>query len=244
MKLTIIGYWGGYPGVDEASSCYLLEKNGYKLALDFGSGALSKIQKYTNVLELDAVILSHYHTDHVADIGVLQHILLVQSYITGHTKKVKIYGHCENPLEFRRLDDEYTEAVEYDPNNALKIGPFFIRFLRTKHPVPCFGMRITDGKSTIVYTGDSAYQDEWIKFSKGADLLLSECNYYKGQDGTAAGHMTSEDVGHIASEADVKEVILTHLPHFGHHPQLLNETKEQFNGKIQLAKEGLIWERE
>src|SRR5699024_4792966 len=160
--------------------------------------------------------------------------LLVQSYITGHTKKVKIYGHRENPLEFRRLDDEYTEAVEYDPNNALKIGPFFIRFLRTKHPVPCFVMRITHGQSTMVYIGDSAYHDEWIKVSKGADLLLSECKYDKAQVGTAADHMTREDLGHIASEADVKEVIFTHLPHYGNHPQLLNQTKEQVNVKIQL----------
>src|SRR5699024_10525525 len=145
---------------------------------------------------------------------------------------------------FRRLEDDFTEAKEYDPDNALKIGPFFIRFLRTKHSVACFGMRITDGTSTLVYTGDTAYQDEWIKFSKNADLLLAECNFYKGQDASAAGHMTSEEVGKIAKAAEVKEVILTHLPHFGHHEQLLNETKEQFNGKINLAREGLTWEKE
>lgn len=243
MELKIIGYWGGYPGVDGASSTYIISKNDFHLVVDIGSGGLCKLQKYVNVTDIDAVILSHYHADHIADVGVLQQSLLVQSFLTEKVRTVPIYGHKENDRAFHQLTDDFTKGVEYNPENTLKIGPFFIRFLRTKHSVPCFGMRITDGNSTIVYTADSAYQDEWIKFSKDADLLLAEANFYKGQDAAKSGHMTSEEVGIIAKNADVKEVILTHLPHFGEHAQLVEETKEVFNGSVTLAHEGLTWSK-
>lgn len=241
MELTIIGYWGGYPSKDEASSAYLLEKDGFSLALDFGSGALAKLQKYKNITDIDAVLLSHYHADHIADIGVLQHALLVEAHITKEEKTVPIYGHKEDEIAFYQLNHDFTEAKAYNPTNTIKIGPFFIRFLKTNHSVPCYGMRITDGTSTIVYTADSAYQEEWIKFAKHADLLLSECNFYANQNGKELGHMTSKDVGVIARRANVKEVILTHLPHFGNHGQLVEEVANEYNGKITLAYEGLVW---
>src|SRR5699024_2044157 len=168
--------------------------------------------------------------------------LLVQSFLTENVRTVPIYGHKENEQAFHRLTDDFTEAVGYDPNNTLKIGPFFIRFLRTKHSVPCYGMRITDGNSTIVYTADSAYQAEWIKFSRDADLLLADTNFYADQDGSEAGHMTSEEVASIAVQAEVKELILTHLPHYGDHEQLLTEAKKVFSGNIFLAKEGFTWQ--
>ncbi|MEG0781710.1 MBL fold metallo-hydrolase, partial [Carnobacterium sp.] len=72
MKLTILGYWGGYPINNEGTSSYLVESEGYHLLIDAGSASLISLENHLDPLELDAVILSHYHHDHVADIGVLQ----------------------------------------------------------------------------------------------------------------------------------------------------------------------------
>lgn len=242
MRLRVIGFWGGYPSIDEASSMYMLEKDGFTLLLDVGSGGLSKLQKYKQISDIDAVVLSHYHADHIADVGVLQHALIVQAHLSGKKDKLPIYGHQEDMIFFNTLDDDYTEAIPYDPGEVLKVGPFFIRFLRTKHSVPCFGMRITDGKSTLVYTADSAYQPEWIPFGRNADVLLSECNFYAGQDATVSGHMNSEEVAAIAKQAGINHVILTHLPHFGNHAELVEEVKDYYDGKVELAHEGLVWD--
>ena len=240
MELTVIGYWGGYPAADGATSAYLLKKGNFSLLIDVGSGALSKLQKYIAVTDLDAVLLSHYHHDHVADIGVLQYARLVNYYTMGVSDVLPIYGHSEDETGFNRLTHDYTKGIAYDPNKALDVGPFTITFLKTVHPVPCYGMRITDGEHVIVYTADTSYQAAWIDFAKDADLLITDCNFYAEQDGAGAGHMTSKEGGRIAAKANVAQLMLSHLPQYGDHQQLIKEAGREFNGSIQLAEEGLI----
>lgn len=53
--------------------------------------------------------------------------------------------------------------------------------------------------------------------------------------------MTSEDNALIAKEANVKNLVLSHLPQFGNLNQLKKEAEEIFKGKVVLAHEGLTW---
>ncbi|WP_163971987.1 MBL fold metallo-hydrolase [Oceanobacillus halotolerans] len=243
MKMTVLGFWGGYPAPGGATSSYLVEKNGFTLLIDAGSGSLSKLQNYKHVMDLDAVVLSHYHHDHIADIGVLQYAWLVQSYLRDKKEILSIYGHTENKARFESLTHECAKGVAYDPDQPLQIGPFTITFMKTNHPVPCYGMRITDGEDVIVYTADTAYKEEWKKFAKGADLLITDCNFYADQDGSKAGHMTSVEGATIAKDAGVKQLLLSHLPQYRDTNDLVQEAQQVFKGDIQLATEGYIWRK-
>lgn len=239
MKLTTIGFWGGYPKADEASSGYILEHDGFHMMIDFGSGVLSKMQNFLKPEEIDAVILSHYHPDHHADIGVLQHARLIQGLLGKSNTCLPIYGHNLESAEFSKLTyKEITKGIPYEQQNALTIGPFHVQFLMTNHPVPCFAMRFeADGKS-IVYTADTSFKEEMISFSDRADLLLCECNFYSDQDGRNAGHMNSTDAGTLAHEAKVKKLILTHLPHYGNLSNLPEEAARIYSGPVSLARYG------
>ncbi|MBO0961266.1 MBL fold metallo-hydrolase [Neobacillus sp. MM2021_6] len=238
MKLTIIGYWGGYPKQNGACSGYLLEHGGFQLLIDCGSGVLSKLQNIIQPEELDAVIISHYHPDHIADIGVLQHARLILGFLGKDFPTLPVYGHEFDQQEFAKLTyKNITNGVAYDPHNTVNIGPFQVSFLKTIHPVPCYAMKIeADGKS-IVYTADSAFQEEFIEFSQGADLLLCECNFYGNQNGKSAGHMNSLEAGRFAQRAAVKQLILTHLPQYGELVNLITEASGEFTGIIKLADE-------
>ncbi|WP_257349378.1 MBL fold metallo-hydrolase [Pseudalkalibacillus decolorationis] len=245
MKVTVVGYWGGFPKVKEATSGYLFQEDGYNLLVDCGSGVLSQLQSYIEIEQIDAVILSHYHHDHIADIGPLQFARLVKSHTGESLPALPIYGHRFNEEEFQRLTyKDYTQGEEYNPALPIQTGPFKVTFLQTKHPVPCYAMAIEGNNRKVVYTADSAYQKSFISFSHGADLLLCECNLYKGMDGAKIGHMTSAEAGKLASESQVRKLILTHLPHFGETRQLVTEAREYYNGDIELASSGLIWEKD
>ncbi|MEH7454753.1 MBL fold metallo-hydrolase [Gottfriedia acidiceleris] len=240
MKVTVIGYWGGYPGKGEATSCYLFKSKNFNLLVDCGSGALASLQNYIDPNCLNAVILSHYHHDHIADIGVLQYFQLVNS---GKLKfALPIYGHNFNHEKFNSLTyKEATKGYEYNPNEVLDLGPFTIRFLKTVHPVDCFAMRIETANHSVVYTADSSFTEEFIPFSSNADLLISDCNMYEHQDGAKVGHMSSKDAATIANEANVKELLLSHLPHSGNTKDLISEAQKYYNGLVHLAYTGFEW---
>ncbi|WP_338451375.1 MBL fold metallo-hydrolase [Niallia oryzisoli] len=240
MEITVIGPWGGYPKVNEASAGYLIEHNGFRVLIDCGSGVLSKLQNIVQPELLDAVVISHYHADHIADIGVLQHARLIKGFLGEKMECLPIYAHPFNQQEFAKLTyKNITKGVSYQSDELLKLGPFDVRFLRTKHPVECFAMRFESGGKTVVYTADTAFKDELIPFSKEADLLLCECNFYGDQDGSNAGHMTSLHAGKLAKIGNVKQLVLTHLPHYGRLEQLQEEAAEIYHGPIQLAHFGL-----
>lgn len=243
MKVTVLGPWGGYPKAGEASAGYLVQKEGFNLLVDCGSGVLAQLQHYLPVEELDAVIISHYHPDHIADTGVLYHGRLIQSKISKELPELPIYAPPHDKEAFNRLSHEpYTVAKPYKADEELQVGPFTITFLKTSHPVTCFAMRIHDGEKSMVFTADSSYMKEFEQFASGADLLLCECNLYSHMDGSSMGHMNSTDAATIAKAANVGTLILTHLPHFGVLEELEQDAKRQFDGKVLLAASGLTWE--
>src|SRR5699024_11349650 len=132
---------------------------------------------------------------------------LTQSYLTKSEKILPIYGHMNDENNFLKLTHDFTEGIPYNPNATLKIGPLTISFLKTKHSVPCYGMRISDGYNSIVYSAGTSYQVDWFEFSKHADFLITDCNFYVYQDGSQSGHMICEEDGKIEVAAHVKEIL-------------------------------------
>ncbi|GEN45734.1 MBL fold metallo-hydrolase [Alkalibacillus haloalkaliphilus] len=241
MELKVIGYWGAYPEAESATSCYLLEQDGFKVVIDLGSGALSRLQQYVTVDEIDAVVLSHFHHDHVADLGSFQYACLVQQQLKNIQGHIPVYAANDNETDFNQLNHVATKGKGYQEGQDLHIGPFTFSFQKTKHPKTCYAMRVTNGEKTFVYTADTAFFPELAGFAKGADLLVAESSFYKGMDGAKAGHMTGEECGKLARDASVEALWLTHLPHFGEHGDLVNEAKSLYNGSVTIAYEGLTW---
>lgn len=243
MKLTVIGCWGGYPAAGDATSGYLLQQDGFNLLIDCGSAVVSGLQKYINIEDLSSVIISHYHHDHVADIGPLQYAFLIKSRLGQLSHTLNIYGHPYDTESFMRLSMEpHTRAVSYSGFGEINLGPFSISFIKTKHPVICFGMRINGGGRDIVYTSDGSFAEALIDFSRDADLLICECNFYPGQDGSAPGHMNSTDAANIAEKAAVNKLLLTHLPQYGDLNEMLEDAGRHFSGDVEIARSGWTWE--
>ncbi|RKX68883.1 MAG: hypothetical protein DRP60_17325, partial [Spirochaetes bacterium] len=136
MKLTVIGYWGAYPGPGEASSGYLIEEGEEKILLDCGSGILSKLYDYADIETLNNIVLTHYHADHIADIGCIQHAAKVQKSLGERSIPVTIYGHDLTDF-FNNLNfEDVTIGKVINEGSSTVIGPFMLDFKRTAHPVP------------------------------------------------------------------------------------------------------------
>ncbi|SER92864.1 MBL fold metallo-hydrolase [Salipaludibacillus aurantiacus] len=244
MKITVIGYWGAYPEANEATSCFLLEEGNTNILLDCGSGAVSKLQNYKALKDINAVILSHYHHDHAADLGVLTYSRVVDINLNKTDQPLNIFAHEKDKKEYSKLGKPpYTNVQPYNGGSKVEVGPFTLQFQQTAHSAPCYAMKIRSEKSpgTLVYTADTSYDENLSPFCRDADLLIAETSFYAGQDAASFGHMTSSEVARLASNSGCKSVLLSHLPHFGNHHQLLEETEAEFKGDIQIAKTGAIF---
>ncbi|RKD75660.1 ribonuclease BN (tRNA processing enzyme) [Sinobaca qinghaiensis] len=240
MKITVVGFWHAYPEAGEAASGYLIEENGFSVLIDCGSGVVSNVQRYIKLEHIDAVVVSHYHNDHVSDIGAFHYFRLLQPYIqTAPAKPVRVFGHRDDRNGFSGLSyKNIVEAEAYDENTPLQIGPFVFQFYPVQHAVPCFAMRIQGNSGCLFYTADTSYFEKMAEWAEGADLLIAEASLYSGQDGSGPGHMNSVEAGRLAAHAEVKELLLTHLPHFGNHQQLVKEAASVYDGMIHLAASG------
>ncbi|WP_057893494.1 MBL fold metallo-hydrolase [Lacticaseibacillus brantae] len=213
MQIDILGYYGGYPANGVGTSAYLVRSGDYALLMDAGSQALLALEKLMSPADLDAVLLTHYHHDHTADVGVLQY----NRQLSPDKSKVSplpIYGHTMDPLNFASLTfGPFTKAMGYTADSRLTLGPFDLSFLATEHPVPAFAVRITERSSgkTLVNTSDTRMFAGLRPFATGADLLLADANFLADKP-EPKWHLTAPEAGQLAAAANVKQLVLTHLP--------------------------------
>ncbi len=243
MKIIPIGIWGGYPKANSATSSFLIEHEGFHCLIDCGSGVLSSLQNYLPLEKLDAVVISHYHADHIADIGSLQYSRLINFYLGKPAPALPIYGHVLDQDNFDKLSyNEQTVGVAISEDDVVQIGPFEVTFCRTIHPVYCLAIKFSVTGYSIVLTADTEWRDELVDFARGTDLLISEANLYEVHVGKAPGHMGGSEAGKLAKLAGAKSLVLTHLPLHGNIEEILDAACTVFNGPAELAVVGKSYE--
>lgn len=243
MKITTIGIWGGYPNKNEATSSFLIEEEEFCCLVDCGSGVLAAVQNYTELKDLDAAIISHYHPDHIADIGVLQHAAMVGMQLKEWETPFPIYAHDRDPEMFAGLSYKgVTEGKAIEANQPLQLGPFEVSFCETIHPVYCLAMKFEAKGKSVVFTADTEWKDELIGFSRGADLLICESNLYEKYRGIIKGHLSGKQAGELAERAGAKKLRLTHLPQYGELEEILVAARSGYSGDAEFAEIGAVYE--
>lgn len=236
MKLTILGCMGAYPSKGRGTTSYLLESDGFHLLIDAGSQTLSQLEKVMSPLDLDAVIISHYHHDHIADLGVLQYMWQLSNK-RDKNRVLPIYGHGNDTFHFNDLTmPQVSQGHNYLEANHLNLGPFSVTFKKTIHPVECYAMRIVEKRSgkVFVFTADSGYMESLNEFVKDADLFLADTYLFDGHENHHA-HFTAGEAGKIAKAAGAKRLILSHLPEEGDYDLLKAQAQKQAGENIQVS---------
>lgn len=243
MRLTVLGCAGSFPGPESACSAYLVEADGFRLLLDFGSGSLSALQRYAGLKSVDAIVLTHLHCDHMADAAVY---VVVRRYApegpmtplpvyapAGAPERLSAaYSHDEGPL-----DDVYT-FYGLQPG-SFPIGPFTVTVDRVNHPVETYGVRLEHDGRVLAYSGDSAPCDALLRLAQSADLFLCEASYLDGVDNPPDIHLTGREAGEIATKAGVRKLLLTHLvTAWGSEAETLENAVSSFQGPVEIARPG------
>ena len=106
------------------------------------------------------------------------------------------------------------------------------------HPQPAYALRLTDGRRTLVYSGDTGPCTALDALAAGCDLLLAEAAFLEGKRNTAHLHMTGRQAAEAASRAGVGRLVLTHVPPWHSPDDVLKDARPHFAGDIIMAATG------
>lgn len=243
FRLDILGFLGGFPVNGEGASGYLITTDKGRLLIDCGSGTLSKLSRLQPIYELDGVILSHLHNDHIADMLTLEHGLIVAERLEIRNTKLPLYCPEEPNETCQRIPNNYFDKHIIDNGLTIELIGARISFFPVHHSIPCYAIRMEYQGKVLVYTGDTAYFPELVEIVKDADILLCEATIVEGSRHTSGiGHMNGSEAGRVAKLANVKQLVLTHLPTDGFHDRIKADAQGEFDGKVSLASEREDWE--
>jgi ribonuclease BN (tRNA processing enzyme) len=239
MELTVLGCSGSFNGPHgEACSGYLLRVGDTAIWMDCGNGTFGHLQQHIAPEDLTAVVLTHGHPDHCADIYGL-HVLLRYGLEIG---SLPVYAPEGLDKQLGALVSDWGDTFDWrtiGDEDATRIGEIDLRFSRTDHPPPTYAIEAEAGGKRLVYTADTGPEWSVDAFTPGADLVLSEASYLH-EHRRSSIHLSARQAGTAAREARAKRLILTHLWPFVDHEAVLEEGAEAFGDPVSLAAQHLV----
>ena len=200
--VSLLGVKGGpaiRPGSNMPTST-LIHINGKNLLVDTGLGVSRSIcEQGVELNDIDAIFITHMHSDHYLELGPLIHT----AWVSGRVKPISIFGPKRLKHYWRafldsmvddialRIEDEGRIDLEklpafysFEDSQILSFSNINIRVMRNLHPPigDSFALRFECEHYSIVLSGDTAYMPEMIDFADQADLLIHEVMLSEGID--------------------------------------------------------------
>ena len=242
MKLTLLGT--GCPSVDfkRCGSSNLVSTKLTRILVDCGSGVTQRLNQSKNSsADIDALLLTHLHTDHVIDL----YQLLVSSWHSDRTLEWKIYGpkgtkqfvdkiflawKSERKLRISYEKRKSSKALnykvyEFKKEGFININDIKIKYFEVDHkPVPyAYGFSFFSNNKKLTISGDTRPCESLMLNAKNADVLLHEV-FIEYEINQVSGlrsnktlhnvkdyHTPSNLVGKVAKLSNCKKLVLTHF---------------------------------
>jgi len=245
MRLTVLGGCGAWPEPGQACSGFLLEHDGFRLLIDAGYATLPRLLQLVRPGLVDAVLISHGHPDHCADLNPLLRARVLGGEALSPLPVYALPGALDAVLALDRpgmLADGYV-LHELIPGGSLDIGPFGVQTRLLPHTRPNAGARLTAGGKVLTYTGDTGPDDGVVALARGADLLLAEASFIDQVPGGSRSTLSSARLqGRQAAAAGTGRLLLTHLLP-GTDPDAARAAAGQgYRGEVGVATPGLVVE--
>lgn len=234
LNLTVLGCSGTYAAAGNACSSYLVRTDTTTLLLDLGPGALAKAQEHIDLVDVDAILLTHEHPDHWLDLPVARNAYRyvfdrthLPVYATGPTI-AQASPFCDHDATFA-----WTQLTE---DSRVRIGDLDLRFSRTAHPVETLATWIECGPASLLYSADTGPGWWPTEFGARPDLALFEATYEEEQPHDV--HLTATQAGERARSVGAGRLVLTHLLPGVDPERQRRSAAETFGKAVEVATPG------
>lgn len=222
-----------------SGNCICVGSDSCHLLIDAGISG-KRIETGLNLIELktaemQGILITHEHIDHIAGLGVLARRYGIPIYATAGTINAILHTRSVG-----KIDEELFREIT--PEVSFAIGDLTVEPISVSHdaadPV-AYKIRQQE-KSLAVMTDLGTYDDTIVEKMRGLDILLLEANHdvHMLQVGSYPyplkqrilgdrGHLSNERSGQLLGKVlhdNFKTVILGHLSKENNYPQLAYET--------------------
>ncbi|HEX9927222.1 MAG TPA: MBL fold metallo-hydrolase [Pyrinomonadaceae bacterium] len=245
MKFTVLG--SGSTG-----NAVLISAGKTKVLIDAGLSAKEIVRRCAEVGEdvakLDAVLVTHEHSDHAGGLRVLLKSLNCPVYMSGETLEAYLFEkrHVKPDEGVKRTDAIKGKVVEIQSSQDFRIGEIEFEPFSVPHDAAdnfgfvakyC-GIRlaaVTDfGQMTTLISQKLRGCDAIIIESNHSLPMLRACPIYswdlKQRIASRTGHLSNEDLADwLSAEFDgaARHIVLAHLSQKANEPHLARLTAEQ-----------------
>jgi ribonuclease BN (tRNA processing enzyme) len=219
VKVIVIGCSPAWPNAGGAQSGYLVEGNG-RLLLDCGPGVLARLRNenggWPNV---DAIAITHFHLDHWGDLvpwtfgaafGPGRRLPKPELWLPpGGTERLRALG---GELSFTNQLEDAFQLREYDGSDAFSAAGFEVTPVELAHYEELtYGLRVSDGRRTVAYSGDTAPTAGLADLARDADVFLCEATLADPEP-AERGHLTADEAAAAFAESGARRLVVIHRP--------------------------------
>jgi ribonuclease BN (tRNA processing enzyme) len=244
LKITVLGAGTCIPYPNFSPAGYLVYIDQKPLLLDAGPGTIARMASQgVNYQDLEFILISHLHPDHVLDLLTL---LQVYNATPGwtRTEKLTVIG-CRGIEYF--LQEQYRLFDGVKPENyplqiyemnaeTIDFEGWSLVSALSLHTPESLAFRITSKGKSLVISGDASSPDNLIELARGADLLICECSFPSGWE--SPDHLSPYQVCMLAKNASVKRVVLTHRYPQAIQEDVVSQVKALYDGEVIGAIDG------
>ncbi|RLB02167.1 MAG: hypothetical protein DRG55_03525 [Deltaproteobacteria bacterium] len=194
-----------------ASGGLWLELNGTRLHIDPGPGALVRALSSRPKLDpakLDALLLTHRHLDHSADINVMIEAMTEGGRRKGGVLFAPADALDEDPVVLNYVRGYLGKVEVLEEGKSYRVGGItFSTPLRHRHSVETYGL-IVEGRIALI--SDTLFFPDLIEAYRGVEVLVINV-VRAGERDERIEHLTLGDARELIKGIRPKRAILTHF---------------------------------
>jgi ribonuclease Z len=280
FRVTLLGTGVPIPSPERFGPSTLVEAGDQKFLIDAGRGATIRLyQLKVPIGRIDVQLLTHYHSDHTSCLPDVWLTGWLESHFGTRKTPYKVIGPTgakrlmENlerayadDIKIRVADEKLplsgiaTDVTEFNRDGLVyeKNGVKVIAFEVDHGDVikPCYGYRIEYGGRVAVFSSDTRYNQNVIKYGKGADLLVHEVAMARPElmkeayvQRIIGHHTTPYDCGRVFAQTRPKLAAFTHVVQLAAIAvppptldELVAEVRQTYDGPLEVGEDLMSFE--